>query len=160
MSFNLQLFSSSHFSLSTCHNNKHFIYWLSCFLSIYLSWSWNQWGQGHVCFIHCAIPNLLSEYSETCGFNIFWVNVRKFIPKLNFKIPYFWTYRQFLYVYIWHIFYIFIKAFKNQQEKMFNMINVINTAVCYTWKLLRVNHKHSHHKAKKFFFDFFNVVSV
>ena len=36
---------------------------------------------------------------------------------------------------------------------MYNMIEIINTAVCYKWKLS------SHHKEKNFFY-FFNVVSV
>ena len=34
---------------------------------------------------------------------------------------------------------------------MYNMINVINTAVYYVWKWLRVNPKTSQHKEKNFF---------
>ena len=33
---------------------------------------------------------------------------------------------------------------------MYNLINVTNTAACYTWKLLRVNPKSSHPKEKFF----------
>lgn len=36
---------------------------------------------------------------------------------------------------------------------MYNVINTINTDVCYWWKLLRVNLKISHHK-ENFFFKF------
>ena len=44
---------------------------------------------------------------------------------------------------------------------MYNMINTIDTAVCYIWKLLnRVNPKSSHHKEKTLFFYFFNFVSI
>ena len=34
---------------------------------------------------------------------------------------------------------------------MYNTINIINTAVYYIWKLLRVNPKGSHQKEKIFF---------
>ena len=37
---------------------------------------------------------------------------------------------------------------------MYNMTNIINTAVCYICKL-RVNPKSSHHKEKKFFSFYF-----
>ena len=39
---------------------------------------------------------------------------------------------------------------------MYSMINVINTAACYMWKLLRVKPKSSHHKENIFYF--FNFV--
>ena len=35
---------------------------------------------------------------------------------------------------------------------MYNMTNIINTAVCYIWKSLRVNPKSTHLKEKKFLF--------
>ena len=41
----------------------------------------------------------------------------------------------------------------------YNMINIINTTVCYIWKLLRVNPKSFHHK-EKFIFLLFNFVSI
>ena len=41
----------------------------------------------------------------------------------------------------------------------YNMTNIMNTATCYTLKLLRVNPKSSHHKAE-IFFCFFNFVSI
>ena len=34
---------------------------------------------------------------------------------------------------------------------MYNVINIINTDVCYKWELLRVNLKISHHKENVFF---------
>ena len=37
---------------------------------------------------------------------------------------------------------------------MYNMINIINTAVCYIWKLLREQILGSHHKENIFFFLF------
>ena len=40
---------------------------------------------------------------------------------------------------------------------MYNTINIMNTAVCYTRKLLRVNPKGPHHEI---FFYFFNFVSI
>ena len=43
------------------------------------------------------------------------------------------------------------------RDVMYNMINIINTAVCYTWKL-RVNSKSSYHKES--FFFFFSFVSM
>ena len=36
-------------------------------------------------------------------------------------------------------------------DVMYNMINIMNTAACYTLKLLRVNPKSSHHKGKILF---------
>ena len=33
---------------------------------------------------------------------------------------------------------------------MYNLINAIDKAVCYIWKLLRVNPKSSHHKENIF----------
>ena len=43
---------------------------------------------------------------------------------------------------------------------MYNMINIINTAVCYIWKILREqNPKNSHHKKKKYF-SFFSFVFI
>ena len=42
---------------------------------------------------------------------------------------------------------------------MYDMMNVITTAVHYIWELSRVNPKSSPHKGKKFlFFYFFNFV--
>ena len=37
------------------------------------------------------------------------------------------------------------------RDAMYNMINIIKTAVCCIWKLLRVNPKSSHYKEKIFF---------
>ena len=41
---------------------------------------------------------------------------------------------------------------------MYDMMNIITTAVHYIWELLRVNPKSSPHKGKKNFFFLFNFV--
>ena len=43
---------------------------------------------------------------------------------------------------------------------MYNLIDIINTAVHYILKLLRVNPKSSHQKEENIFLCFLNVVSI
>ena len=44
---------------------------------------------------------------------------------------------------------------------MYNLTDIIKTTVCYVWKLLkRVNPKKSSHHKEKFYFYFFNFISV
>ena len=50
-------------------------------------------------------------------------------------------------------------SFISIREEFYNMINVINTVVCYIWKLLRVNPESSHHN-EKYFFSFIFVYEM
>ena len=49
--------------------------------------------------------------------------------------------------------------YRSARGVMYNMINIINTAVCYIHELLRdQNSNSSHHKGKKLFFFYFVAI--